>query len=188
MRKQRNKRRTETIRLKNRNKKSKRRRIKWNQYKRLVEAVFASSGSYYVEDTTRNRAPYFYQAPDLASENPEEDFSKGMHIISHRIGEWYFNGKKLLLKAANAGHARAQFMLGHFNLEGWDWFEEPDKNYAETWLVEAIKNGLDGEELLTAQNDLQKIKKDREWDQKQMKEIKSRPKYLKCFGRIYKKN
>ena len=100
MRKQRNKRRTETIRLKNRNKKSKHRRVKWNQYKRLVEAVFASSGSYYVEDTTWNRAPYFYQAPDLTSENPEEDFKKGMHIIDHCIEEWYFDGKRLLVKAA----------------------------------------------------------------------------------------
>lgn len=188
MRKQRNKRRTESIRLKNRNKKSKRRRIKWEQYKRLVEAVFASSDSYYVKDTTQNRAPYFYQAPDLSSENPEEDFAKGMHIINHRIEEWYFDGKQLLLKAANAGHAKAQFMLGHFNLEGWDWFETKDINYAETWLTEAIKNGLCGEELLMAQKDLQKIKDGREWERKQIKESKSRPKYLKCFGRIYKKN
>ncbi len=187
MRKQRNKRRTETIRLKNRNKKSKRRRIKWNQYKRLVEAVFASSDSYYVEDTTWNRAPYFYQAPDLTSENPEEDFKKGMHIINHRIEEWYFDGKELLLKAANNGHARAQFMLGHFTLEGWDWFEEPDWNLAEVWLTEAIRNGLSGEDLATAQEDLEKLRDQRERDWKWQQAQKDRPKYFKCFGRIYKR-
>ena len=187
MRKQRNKRRTETIRLKNRNKKSKRRRIKWNQYKRLVEAVFPSSDSYYVEDTTWNRAPYFYQAPDLSSENPEEDYAKGMHIVNHRIGEWYFDGKKLLLKAANAGHARAQFMLGHFNLEGWDWFEEPDWNLAEVWLTEAMRNGLSGEDLATAQEDLEKLRDQRERDWKWQRAQKDRPKYFKCFGRIYKR-
>jgi len=187
MRKQRNKRRTETIRLKNRNKKSKHRRIKWNQYKRLVEAVFPSSSSYYVEDTTWNRAPYFYQVPDFFSENPEEDFAKGMHIINHRIEEWYFDGKELMLKAANNGHARAQFMLGHFNLEGWDWFEEPDWNLAEVWLTEAIRNGLSGEDLATAQEDLEKLRDQRERDWKWQRAQKDRQKYFKCFGRIYKR-
>lgn len=188
MRKQRNKRRTETIRLKNRNKKAKRRRIKWNQYKRLVEAVFASSGSYYVEDTTWNRAPYFYQAPDLTSENPEEDFKKGMHIINHRIEEWYFDGKELLLKAANNGHARAQFMLGHFNLEGWDWFEEPDWNLAEVWLTEAIRNGLNGEDLATARQDLQELRARREQERKWIAKDPGKIKYFKFFGRIYRRH
>ena len=27
-----------------------------------------------VHDTTKNRAPEFYQAPDLSSENPEKDY------------------------------------------------------------------------------------------------------------------
>lgn len=193
MKKQHNKRRTDTIKLKFRNRKLKNnnkkwRKIKWRQLKKLYDAVFPTSDSYYVEDTTQNRVPYFYQAPDISSENPEEDFEKGMHIINHHIEEWYFDGKELLLKAANAGHARAQFMLGHFNLEGWDWFETPDNNYAETWLTEAIKNGLDGEELLTAQKDLQRIKDDREWERKQMLEDKSKPKYFKCFGRTYKRS
>ena len=146
MQKQRNKRRTDAIKLKFRNRKLKNnnkkwRKIKWRQIKKLYDAFFPTSDSYCVEDTTQSRAPFFYQAPNLSSKNPEEDFAKGMHIINHRIEEWYFDGKELLLKAANAGHARAQFMLGHFNLEGWDWFETPDINYAETWLTEAIKTG-----------------------------------------------
>ncbi len=193
MQKQRNKRRTDAIKLKFRNRKLKNnnkkwRKIKWRQIKKLYDAFFPTSDSYCVEDTTQSRAPFFYQAPNLSSKNPEEDFAKGMHIINHRIEEWYFDGKELLLKAANAGHARAQFMLGHFNLEGWDWFETPDINYAETWLTEAIKNGLCGEELSMAQKDLQKIKEEREWEWKQMKKDKSKPEYIKFFGRIYKNN
>lgn len=190
MKRQRNKRRTESIKLKNRNRKPNRRikkRRLWRQIKKLYDAVFTSSDSYYVEDTTRNRAPYIYQSPDLASENPEEDYKKGMHIIDHRIEEWYFDGKGLLLKAANNGHAKAQFVLGHFTLDGWDYFETPDLNLAEVWLEEAIKNGLDGNELIIAQQDLQKLRAQREQERKWIAKGKGKIKYYKCFGRIYKR-
>ena len=35
----------------------------------------------YVKDTTKDRAPAFYQAPDFSSENPEKDFEEGIRII-----------------------------------------------------------------------------------------------------------
>ena len=188
MQKQRNKRRTEAIKLKNRNRKPKRNVHKWRpwrQIKKMYDMVFSYSHS--VEDTTLNRAPFFYQAPDLTSENPEEDFKKGMHIINHRIEEWYFDGKELLLKAANNGHARAQFMLGHFTLNGWDYYETPDLNMAEVWLVEAINNGLSGEELITAQQDLKKLREQREQERNWIKNGEPENTYFKCFGRIYKR-
>jgi len=169
MQKQRNKQRTESIKLKNRNRKPKHRikkRRLWRQIKKLYDAVFTSSDSYYVVDTTQNRAPYMYQAPDLTTENPDEDYKQGRHIIDHRIEEWYFDGKEYLLKAANAGHARAQFMLGHYTLDGWDYFETPDLNLAEVWLIAAINNGLSGEDLRLAQQDIQKLRAQREQEQK----------------------
>ena len=110
-----------------------------------------------------------------------------MHIINHRIEEWYFDGKELLLKAANNGHARAQFMLGHFTLDGWDYFEAPDLNLAEVWLEEAIKSGLSGEELITAQQDLQKLRAQREQERKWIAKDEGKTEYFKCFGRIYKR-
>ena len=152
----------------------------------MYDAVFSSS--YYVEDTTWNRAPYIYQAPDLTSENPDEDFKKGMHIIDHCIEEWYFDGKRLLVKAALAGHAQAQFMLGHLNLEGWYGFEAPDFNLAEVWLTEAIRNGLSGEELVTAQKDLQELRARREQERKWIAKGPGKIKYFKCFGRIYRRH
>lgn len=190
MQKQRNKRRTDSIRLKNRNRKPKCRIIRWRRVTRLLlDAIYSYSDSYYVEDTTRNRAPYLYQAPDLASENPEVDFKKGMHIINNLIGNWYYNGKLLLLKAANAGHAKAQFMLGHLNLNGselWGYYEEPDLNLAETWLTEAVKNGLDGGELTAAQQDLQNLRERRERERKRAAKGEGKIKYFKRFGRIYR--
>ena len=35
----------------------------------------------YVKDTTKDRAPAFYQAPDFSSDNPERDFEEGMRFI-----------------------------------------------------------------------------------------------------------
>ena len=34
----------------------------------------------YVKDTTKDRAPVYYQAPDFSSENPEKDFEEGMRV------------------------------------------------------------------------------------------------------------
>ena len=152
----------------------------------MYEAVFSSS--YYVEDTTWNRAPYRYSAPELLSENLEEDFKKGTHIIDHFIEEWYFDGKRLLVKAALAGRAQAQFMLGHLNLEGWYGFEAPDFNLAEVWLTEAIRNGLSGEDLATARQDLQELRAQRERHWKSMAMGAEKIKYFKCFGRIYRRH
>ena len=65
----------------------------------------------YVKDTTKDRAPVYYQAPDFSSENPEKDFEEGMRIIENDSNNWC-EGKKLFLKAAHNGRVRAQFMSG----------------------------------------------------------------------------
>lgn len=107
----------------------------------------------YVKDTTKNRAPAFYQAPDFSSEDSEKDFEEGMHILENDSDNWR-EGKKLLLKAAHNGHVRAQFMLGCFYRKGWNVYAFSDFTMAETWLQEAIQNGLSGEDLAKAKIEL----------------------------------
>ena len=58
---------------------------------------------------------------------------------------------------------------------------------AEVWLVEAINNGLSGEELITAQQDLKKLREQREQERNWIKNGEPENTYFKCFGRIYKR-
>ena len=93
----------------------------------------------FVKDTTKDRAPVYYQAPDFSSENPEKDFEEGMRIIGSidlkdcvlHFEDWP-KGKRLLLKAAHNGHVKAQFVLGCMYKIGINYC--PDYIMAETWL------------------------------------------------------
>ena len=105
-------------------------------------------------DTTKNRAPAFYQAPDFSSDTPEKDFEEGMRIIGsidYKDCFLYFEdwpkGKRLLLKAAHNGHVRAQFVLGCMYKIGINYC--PNFTMAEIWLQEAIQNGLSGKDLIS---------------------------------------
>ena len=114
----------------------------------------------YVKDTTKDRAPAFYQAPDFSSENPEKDFEEGKYIMENDLMNWR-KGKLLLLKAAHNGHVRAQFMLGCLYRKGWNVYAFFDYTMAEIWLQEAIQNGLSGEDLVKAKLELRSAQQQR---------------------------
>ena len=120
----------------------------------------------FVKDTTKDRAPVYYQAPDFSSENPEKDFEEGMHLIGSidlKDCFLYFEdwpkGKRLLLKAAHNGHVKAQFVLGCMYKIGINYC--PDYIMAEIWLQEAIQNGLSGEDLVKAKLELRSAQQQR---------------------------
>ena len=117
-------------------------------------------------DTTKNRAPDYYQAPDFSSENPQKDFEEGMRFIGsidYKDCFLYFEdwpkGKRLLLKAAHNGHVKAQFVLGCMYKIGINYC--PDFIMAETWLQEAIQNGLSGKDLNIAKLKLHEAQQQR---------------------------
>ena len=120
-----------------------------------------------VHDTTKKRAPEFYQAPDFSSENPEKDYEEGMRLIGSidrrdcflYIEDWP-KGKRFLLKAAHNGHVRAQFVLGCMYRIGIKVC--PDFVMAEIWLQEAIQNGLSGDDLAKAKIELLQAQQQRE--------------------------
>ena len=115
----------------------------------------------YVKDTTKDRAPDFYQAPDFSSENPEKDFEEGKYIMENDLINWR-KGKLLLLKAAHNGHAKAQFLLGNiWHRRFWDFNTNQDLNMAEIWLQEAIQNGLSGKDLNIAKLKLHEVQQQR---------------------------
>lgn len=121
-----------------------------------------------VHDTTKNRAPEFYQAPDFSSENPEKDYEEGMRLVGSidrrdcflYIEDWP-KGKRFLLKAAHNGHVRAQFVLGCMYRIGINVC--PDFVMAEIWLQEAIQNGLSGDDLAKAKIELLQAQQQRKW-------------------------
>ena len=120
----------------------------------------------FVKDTTKDRAPVYYQAPDFSSENPEKDFEEGMRLIGSidlkdcflHFEDWP-KGKRLLLKAAHNGHVKAQFVLGCMYKIGINYC--PDYIMAEIWLQEAIQNGLSGEDLVKAKLELRSAQQQR---------------------------
>ena len=115
----------------------------------------------YVKDTTKDRAPVYYQAPDFSSENPEKDFEEGKYIMENDLINWR-KGKLLLLKAAHNGHAKAQFLLGNiWHRRFWDFNTNQDLNMAEIWLQEAIQNGLSGKDLNIAKLKLHEAQQQR---------------------------
>ena len=115
----------------------------------------------YVKDTTKDRAPVYYQAPDFSSENPEKDFEEGMYIMKNDLMNWR-KGKLLLLKAAHNGHAKAQFLLGNiWHRRFWEFNANQDLNMAEIWLQKAIQNGLSGEDLNKAKSELYDVQQQR---------------------------
>ncbi len=120
----------------------------------------------FVKDTTKDRAPVYYQAPDFSSENPEKDFEEGMRLIGSidlKDCFLYFEdwpkGKRLLLKAAHNGYVKAQFVLGCMYKIGINYC--PDYIMAEIWLQEAIQNGLSGEDLVKAKLELRSAQQQR---------------------------
>ena len=135
------------------------------KYKETIDRLNRSLRSM-VHDTTKNRAPEFYQAPDLSSENPEKDYEEGMRLIGsidRRDCFSYFEdwpkGKRFLLKAAHNGHVRAQFVLGCMYKIGINYC--PDFTMAEIWLQEAIQNGLSGKDLNIAKLKLHEVQQQR---------------------------
>lgn len=120
----------------------------------------------YVKDTTKGRAPVYYLAPDFTSADPQKDFEEGMRIIgSIDLNDCFLyfedwpKGKRLLLKAAHNGHAKAQFVLGCMYKIGINYC--PDFTMAEIWLQEAIQNGLGGEDLVKAKSELYDVQQQR---------------------------
>lgn len=137
------------------------------KYKETINRLNRSLRSI-VHDTTKNRAPEFYQAPDLSSENPEKDYEEGMRLIGSIDRRYCFSyfedwpkGKRFLLKAAHNGHVRAQFVLGCMYRIGINVC--PDFVMAEIWLQEAIQNGLSGDDLAKAKIELLQAQQQREW-------------------------
>jgi len=115
----------------------------------------------YVKDTTKDRAPDFYQAPDFSSENPEKDFEEGKYIMENDLMNWR-KGKLLLLKAAHNGHAKAQFLLGNiWHRSFWLFNADQDLNMAEIWLQKAVRNGLSGEDFIKAKSELYDVQSQR---------------------------
>ena len=116
----------------------------------------------YVKDTTKDRAPVYYQAPDFSSENPEKDFEEGKYIMENDLMNWR-KGKLLLLKAAHNGSAKAQFLLGNiWHRSFWLFNADQDLNMAEIWLQKAVQKGLSGEDLIKAKSELHDVQSQRQ--------------------------
>ena len=96
----------------------------------------------------------------------KKDFEEGMRIIGSidlkdcvlHFEDWP-KGKRLLLKAAHNGHVKAQFVLGCMYKIGINYC--PDYIMAETWLQEAIQNGLSGKDLNIAKVKLHEAQQQR---------------------------
>ena len=55
--------------------------LNYEETTKSLDELLRSIQRGYVKDTTKDRAPVYYQAPDFSSENPEKDFEEGMRII-----------------------------------------------------------------------------------------------------------
>ena len=140
--------------------------LNYEETTKSLDELLRSIQRGYVKDTTKDRAPVYYQAPDFSSENPEKDFEEGMSIIGSidlidcvlYFKDW-LKGKRLLLKAAHNGHVRAQFVLGCMYKTVI--YYCPDFTMAEIWLQEAIQNGLSGKDLNIAKLKLHEVQQQR---------------------------
>lgn len=140
--------------------------LNYEETTKSLDELLRSIQRGYVKDTTMDRAPVHYQAPDFSSENLEKDFEEGMRIIGSidlkdcvlYFKDW-LKGKRLLLKAAHNGHVRAQFVLGCMYKIGINYC--PDFTMAEIWLQEAIQNGLSGKDLNIAKLKLHEVQQQR---------------------------
>jgi len=90
-----------------------------------------------ITDTTVNKAPAFYSAPDYSTADPARDWEEAMEL--ELAGDDTY--KSHLLKAAHAGIPAAQFELGCFYYYG---SQRPDSkkdlNLAEIWMTEVLMN------------------------------------------------
>ena len=119
--------------------------LNYEETTKSLDELLRSIQRGYVKDTTKDRAPVYYQAPDFSSENPEKDFEEGMRIIGS------IDLKDCVLKA--------QFVLGCMYKIGINYC--PDYIMAETWLQEAIQNGLSGKDLNIAKVKLHEAQQQR---------------------------
>ena len=55
--------------------------LNYEETTKSLDELLRSIQRGYVKDTTKDRAPVYYQAPDFSSKNPEKDFEEGMRII-----------------------------------------------------------------------------------------------------------
>lgn len=135
--------------------------LNYEETTKSLDELMRSIQRSYVKDTTKYRAPVYYQAPDFSSENPEKDFEEGGYIMENDLMNWR-KGKLLLLKAAHNGHAKAQFLLGNiWHKRFWAFNANQDLNMAEIWLQEAIQNGLSGEDFSKAKSELYDVQQQR---------------------------
>ena len=113
-----------------------------------------------VVDTTVNRAPEFYKAPDFSTDDPLADYEEGDFLYNALDDK---DAKAFLLRAAHAGIAAAQYELGCFYYYGT--YEDEtviDLNLAEVWMQEALNNKTANAKLRHAAEELLKtIRKDK---------------------------
>ena len=136
--------------------------LNYEETTKSLDELLRSIQRGYVKDTTMDRAPVHYQAPDFSSENPEKDFEEGKYIMENDLINWR-KGKLLLLKAAHNGHAKAQFLLGNiWHRSFWLFNANQDLNMAEIWLQKAVQKGLSGEDLIKAKSELHDVQSQRQ--------------------------
>lgn len=107
-----------------------------------------------VVDTTINRAPEFYKAPDFSTDDALADYEEGDFLYNGLDDK---DAKAFLLRAAHAGIATAQYELGCFYYYGT--YEDEtviDLNMAEVWMQEVLKNKTANTELLRAAEEMLK--------------------------------
>ena len=113
-----------------------------------------------VVDTTVNRAPEFYKAPDFSTDDPMSDYEEGDFLYNALDDK---DAKAFLLRAAHAGIAAAQYELGCFYFYGT--YEDEtviDLNLAEVWMQEALNNKNANAKLRHAAEEMLKmIRKDK---------------------------
>ena len=91
-----------------------------------------------VIDTTVNRAPELYKAPDFSTNNPLADYEEGDFLYNALDDK---DAKAFLLRAAHAGIAAAQYELGCFYFYGtYEDGTARDLNLAEVWMQEVLNN------------------------------------------------
>ena len=113
-----------------------------------------------VVDTSVNRAPEFYKAPDYSTDDPQADYEEGDFLYNALDDK---DAKPFLLRAAHAGIAAAQYELGCFYYYGtYDPESKPDLNLAEVWMQEALNNKNANAKLRHAAEEMLKtIRKDK---------------------------
>ena len=110
----------------------------------------------FVVDTTRNRAPEVYKAPDSSTDDSEADYEEGDFLYDALDSK---DAKPLLLRAAHAGIAAAQYQLGCFYFYGvYEDETVTDLNLAVIWMKEVLQNKSAGSKLMhRAEEMLQEI-------------------------------